>query len=416
MLWSKSSTFFEKIYFLLLSAFVAFPVIDYVLRNLLPIPIISSIWDDMLLVTGLFMVVLRILIGNPRRKTELSKIIFSVILIGVAYLVLDLTTFGINLEGFRAMFQFMFVFFLAFYLNDRPENTKALLSLAVVIGTLIAVYGIYQYIMKVPMPGRWVDSGESGVTRAFSIIGSPNALGSQMAMLIPISLGLLMYEKPLNKKLFWLACTGLMAACLLFTGSRGAWLALAGAIAVIGMLYDRRILIAGIVLAIVAAVGIPAVKSRITYLFTAEYMMKSSQSGRISRWFDAYDQMRNSPLFGSGLGHWGGAVAKRAYNVTYTDNYYMKTLAEMGLLGVSAFLWLIWSSLKEGYNTMKRLNSPHLKYLAAGMLGGLLVIVLHNAVENIFEIPYLNSYFWFIAGLLAALPFNAASTGGDIND
>ncbi len=415
MFWSKQSSFIEKVYFLVLAGFIAFPVVDYILRNKLPIPILSSLWDDLLLAGGLLLVGLRLLFGDPRRRTGLTKPIFVLTLIGVAYLVLDLTSWSENIEGFRAIFQFMFVFFIAFYLNDRPENTKALLSLAVFIGTLLAVHGIYQWVFKVPMPGRWVDSGEAGGTRAFSIIGSPNALGSYLAFLVPISLGLFMQEKPWPKKLLFLGAAVIMAGCLVFTGSRGAWLAFAGAMGIIGVFYDRRILIVGIIAAVLAVAFVPYVNQRVTYLFSPEYMSKSTASGRVSRWFDAYDQMRNNPLFGAGMGHYGGAVAKRNYNVTYTDNYYLKTMAEMGLLGLTMFLWLILKTLKEGYTAMKSLGSSNFKFMATGMLAGLTAIVLHNAVENIFELPFLNTYFWLVAGLLMALPFNAAKAGGGLD-
>ena len=413
MFWPKDMSFFEKICFLILAGFIAFPAIDYILRNILPIPLISSLWDELLMAAGLSLVGLRLLFGSRQRRAGLTSAIFTVMLIGLAYTVMDITTFSVNIEGFRAVFQFMFVFFIAFYLNDRPENTRALLSFAVILGALIALYGIYQWVFKVPMPGSWVDVTETAVkTRAFSIVGSPNSLGSLMAMLVPVSLGLLMHEKELPRKLLWAGCALVLAACLVFTFSRGAWLALAGALAVLGIMYDRRIIIIGVVAAVIAAVFIPAVSHRITYLFTAEYMMKSAQSGRISRWFEAYDQMRNNPLFGAGLGHFGGAVAKRAYNSVYVDNYYLKTMAEMGLLGLTAFLWLVLRTVREGYDALSRLASPGTKFMALGMFGGLLAILMHNAVENIFEIPYLNTYFWLVAGLLLALPFNTTA-GGD---
>lgn len=416
MFWSKSSSFFEKITYLILATFMAFPLIDYVLRTLLQIPVLSSVWDELLLFGGITLVGLRILLGKPNRETRLTKTIIFAILTGLAYVVLDMTTFSYNMEGWRAVFQYMFVFFIGFYLNDRPENTRSLLGIAVITGVLIGLYGIYQWIVKVPMPANWIDASEVATTRAFSIVGSPNALGSQMAMTASISLGLLMQEKSWPKKLFWLFSFFVLAICLVFTGSRGAWLAFAGALGIIGILYDRRILFAGIAAVIIAFVFVPAVRHRLGYLFSPEYMINSAQSGRISRWFEAYDQMRNNPLFGAGLGHFGGAVAKRHYNTIYVDNYYMKTLAEMGLLGLTMFLWLISDTVRQGYRAMKILSSPGLKFMAMGMFAGLLAIILHNGVENIFEIPYLNSYFWLITGLLLALPFNTKKEGGAMSD
>ena len=414
MFWSKKSSFLEKLSFLILTGFLTFPVIDYIFRSITVIPIISALWHNVLLMFGLVLVGMRLLFGNPARSTVLSKAILALVLVGIGYLTLDLSTLSINFEGFRAIFQYMFVFFVAFYLNDRPENTKSLITWAVVISTLMAVYGIYQWVFKVPMPGHWIDSAETVRTRAWSITTSPNALGSHMAMMASLAVGLFMEEKMSLKKWLWLGAAGLMALCLIFTYSRGAWMAFAGAIAIIGVLYDRRILIVGVIAAVIAVLFVPPVTDRITYLFSSEYIAKSSASGRISRWFAAYDQMRNSPLFGSGLGHFGGAVAsRRNLSNIYVDNYYLKSLAEMGLMGFTLFIWLILKTLRQGYRAMQPLASPRLRFIAAGILGGLLVIAVHNLVENIFEIPYLNIYFWLMAGLLMALPFNASANGGE---
>ena len=399
-------SFREKLHFFIIALFVSFPVLDFVLRNIIPIPIISSLWDELLLAAGLGLVGLQLL-SKRRRPDVLAKPIFTLILVGLAYLTLDLTTLSINIEGFRAVFQYVFVFFIAFYLVKDPAQTKMFLGLSVIIGTILAIHGIYQWIVKTPMPAGWVDTTEVVRTRVFSIIGSPNALGSHMAFLIPISLGLLMEDKNRHRKLLWLFAAAAMTVCLVFTGSRGAWLALAGAVGILGIIYDRRILVAAIALGVVAVFFVPSVSNRIIYLFSPEYMMKSAQTGRISRWFDAYDQMRNNPLFGSGLGHYGGAVAKRNFNVTYTDNYYLKTMAEMGLLGLTVFLGVILRTLQKGYQAMKRIQAPGKKFMAAGMLVGLLALVFHNGVENIFEVPYLNAYFWLLAGLLLALPWQA---------
>ena len=39
-----------------------------------------------------------------------------------------------------------------------------------------------------------------------------------------------------------------------------------------------------------------------------------------------------------------------------------------------------------------------------GLIVGLLGVLLHNGVENIFEVPMMASYFWLLLGMTAALP------------
>jgi len=408
----KKRSLYDKFVLFLLALMMLYPGIDYILRNKLPIPILGSFWDELTLLTLLGLTGIRLIFNPPQRTSRLTAAIGLVMLAGLAFTVLKLPDFGVNLEGYRAMFQYMLAFFAGFYLVRNNDDAKLLLTVALLLGTGLAIHGIYQYIAGVPMPGRWVNAGEAVRTRAFSIIYSPNVLGGQMAFLTPVALGFAAAEKTWAKKLLWLAAAGLMAVCLVFTGTRGAWLAFALALAVVGIIYDRRLLIAGIVAIVLVALFVPAVSTRITSLFTAEYLEKSAGSGRIKRWFDAYDQMRLEPLFGVGLGHHGGAVAARTFSIPTTDNYYMKTLAETGLLGFSLFLWLLATALHQGYKAWQALTDPRWRFVAAGLFGGLLAIVLHNAVENIFETPYMNTYFWLTLGFLAAMPYNEQPAGG----
>ncbi|GAB4266637.1 O-antigen ligase family protein [Thermincola ferriacetica] len=394
----------ESASFILLLIIMAFPAIDYLLRNILSIPVLSSAWDELLLLAGLGLAVLHRFSDNqhqPAAAVNHAMLVFF--LLGIAMVVMDLSTFAVNVEGFRAIYEYILFFYVGFYLAGKYPQTRTLLSVAMVVGGLIALYGIYQYIVGAPMPGRWVDAGEAVHTRAYSIVGSPNLLGSHMALLAPIGMGLFMSTKNKLNKTFWAVLTVIILTCLVLTLSRGAWLAFVGALGIMGIFYDKRILVVGLITVILAGIFVPTVKNRMSYLFSAEYMEKSAQSGRISRWLAAYDQMRTDPLFGVGMGHFGGAVAKRTYNSISVDNYYMGMLAETGLLGLGLFLYLIFIVLKKGFDAWKSLKAPEKRYLAAGILAGLLAIALHNGVENIFESPYLNSYFWTMSGLLVAL-------------
>jgi len=242
MHWWKKRSLTDRFIITLLSLMMLYPGIDYLLRSVLPVPVLGSLWDELTLVTLLAVLGLKLMFNPPERSTGITRVMGLVMAAGLALLVLNLTDLKINIEGYRAMFQYMLVFFTAFYLIHKNEDAKLLLTVAVILGTVLAVHGIWQYIVGVPMPGRWVDAGEAVRTRAFSIINSPNALAGQMAFLAPIALGLAASEKTWPKRLLWLAAAGLLVLCLLFTGTRGAWLAFAFALAVIGVIFDRRLL------------------------------------------------------------------------------------------------------------------------------------------------------------------------------
>ena len=93
--------------------------------------------------------------------------------------------------------------------------------------------------------------------------------------------------------------------------------------------------------------------NRITYLFTADYLAASRRAGRVIRWSKGLKLLQESnPVLGFGLGRFGGAVAMqnkvieetKDFSYFYMDNYYLKTLVEMGYLGLAALFFFIFAA------------------------------------------------------------------------
>lgn len=382
--------------------FCFFPIIDYVLRNIIPIPVVSSLWDEGLLVLLTAVAVWRSLL-SVRTLPSIKTPLIAFIILGLGFIVLDMKYFWVNVEGFRAIYQYMAAFLIGYYFLDSQKDMGKVIRTLLIVAAIIGAYGLLQVVLKVETPASWVDSSESITTRAFSIVQSPNILGSYMAMMSPIALGFAFMEKG-KKRLFWLIIGFLMLSALLFTYSRGAWLAFAGAVALISTLLNRKLFIGLLVITLLTALFVPPVTSRITNLFSDEYIEKSSKDGRIGRWLGAYDMMRSHPSYGLGLGHYGGAVGERNFGTIYVDSYYFKTLAEMGLVGLGILLWLMGTIVRNAYQIWREQKGEKF-YMYAGLLTGILAVVLHNAVENIFEVPFMNTFFWLIVGMMLSFPY-----------
>lgn len=382
---------------------ILFPVVDYIMRKILPIPIISSLWDEALLALLMGIVAWRA-IDTDRPMPSIKTPLLAFTLMGVSYFVFNMNHFFVNIEGFRAVFQYILAFFIGFYLLHQVKDMDKAVKLFVVVAGFIGLHGVYQYIIGVEVPASWIDASESVRTRSFSIVQSPNILGSYMVLASPIAFGLAVATKD-KMRWLWAAAGLIMLAALVFTGSRGAWLAFAGALGLISMLFNRRVFIAFVIVTLLAGFFVPQVQSRFTSLFSADYLAKSSNDGRIARWMNSYDIMRNQPFYGIGLGHYGGAVGERNFGTTYVDNYYFKTLAETGLLGLSLYFWLMIALIRSGYRIwIREKGHPHF-YIYGGILAGLLGVVLHNGVENIFEVPFMNTFFWLLTGFILSFPY-----------
>jgi len=76
---------------------------------------------------------------------------------------------------------------------------------------------------------------------------------------------------------------------------------------------------------------------------------------------------------------------------------------ETGWIGLLATLLLILTGLRRARSSLNAIDDDYLKIMGLGILAGLVGILAHNCVENVFEVPMMASYFWFFLGLVAAL-------------
>jgi len=320
----------------------------------------------------------------------------------------------IGFTGLRTVIQFMLFFFFVTWLVETREDIKFFLYPFLVLGLIVAFHGIWQYATGVPMPGRWVTGVENEFirTRAFSFIGSPNVMGSLLILWVPLMAAMAYRWKSFYLKVVAWAGVGAMALASVLTFSRGGWIGLAVALLLFALIVDRRLLLllGG---AILLAMSIPAVGGRIAFMFSEDFRAASALAGRDMRWDFGMNLWREGNVWlGFGLGRFGGATAMNnqvipEMNYFYMDNYYVKTLVEMGLLGLLSFIFLclsgLWNAARSIFATRENRTD---KVLPAAIFCGAVGILVHCFFENVFEVPYMVAYFWAllaISGRWAAL-------------
>lgn len=386
----------------------SYALVDYVLRNTPDLAFLAGGWDELLLLLiAVAWPVQMALRGRlTYRLTPLDLPILLYLAVACFLFLVRSPQNSIAIEGLRVYVEYILWFFVATNLLLNKRQARALVNWLVLLGTLVALHGVYQYIIGVEIPPTWLDATEGGVrTRVFSILTSPNVLGSFLVLVIPITVSQLLSAQNRLLRYYYLFCLAPMALSLVFTYSRGAWLAMAGAFVIYGLIYNWRILLGLAAVVYTAPKLIPGISSRIGYMLSPAYLLNSARAGRVARWNTAIDKMRADPLFGEGFGRYGGAVAARYIpSSNYVDNFYLKTAAESGLIGLAALVWLLVSGVRCALNSYRRLTDPYLKGLAGGLITGLIGVLLHNGVENIFEVPMMTSYFWLLLGMTAVLP------------
>lgn len=408
----------------LLTALALYLPIDYILRNVSPfknIGILASGWDEGLMLLA----VAYILCHTAMRKSTLSMRVTPVsgyMLLFLAagfFLMCAVSPYpSIAFAGYRAVVQYMLWFFITLRLIEDDHDFKIFYGTLVLMAILIGLHGIYQYIIAAPIPAGWVSQTEENVrTRVFSLTGSPNIMGSFLVMFAPMVAGIAYYSKKTWIKVLAICATGMMCLSTIFTFSKGAWGGLFVAVLVFAIFLDRRLIALMGAAGAGALIAIPSIANRITYLFTADYVEASQRAGRMVRWETGLNLLQESnPWFGFGLGRFGGAVAMQnkimeeseTFKYFYMDNYYLKTLVEMGYIGLIFFivlligmvLWCLRSIGRSKFN-----ETDKTRVLAVSMFAGICGVLTHCYFENIFEVPYMTAYFWSMVAAVIYLGY-----------
>lgn len=394
----------------------AYSVIDYVLRSFVGGALASG-WDEAFFLALILLWLYKWAFCRKEKPfkaapMDLPVVIFFAVMLVV--LIVNSPDFSISLEGFRAVVQYVLWYFVVLQLVRDEKGAKGITVFFVAIVGLMAIHGIYQYIIGVEMPAGWVDQNEAGVrTRVYSILTSPNIFGSLLTLAAPMAVSLCIGEKSRGRKILFGFFALMMLASLVFTSSRGAWIGFAVAFLVYVLLNDKRLLVPGIVAMVLVIVLVPSVGNRITYMLSPEYIESSLKGGRLVRWLTGLRILQFYPVFGLGLGHFGGAVAinhglttvvdVEVVKTFYMDNYYLKTAVEAGIVGLAALVMLMYQVIINGLRVVKLTEGDDFHRLACGIFAGLSGVIVHNCVEMVFEVPLMTTVFWMFVGMLMAV-------------
>jgi O-antigen ligase len=178
------------------------------------------------------------------------------------------------------------------------------------------------------------------------------------------------------------------------------------ALLVLGFMTDRRIIIVGLlaVSLLVSPLFLPtAVKNRIMYTFTqpeeqgqiqiGELRLDTSTSARLKSWQEALSDWPKHPLLGYGV---------TGYH--FVDAQFPRTLVETGILGLVAFLYLLYSILKLTLKNLREIQSSYYQGIGIGFLAGFVGLIVHALGANTFIIVRIMEPFWFFVGIITVSP------------
>ena len=245
--------------------------------------------------------------------------------------------------------------------------------------------------------------------RSTGPIGDPNFFAQIMVVLIPICLERTLHEKRINLRLFALWSLSVSVLTVLFTYSRGGFLAMAVGVLALMIFYPPKqfqlpIIIFGVV--VFAVLLPPNYSSRlltITDLFKPRGTLRieeRSLQGRLSENLTAVEMIKAHPLFGVGLNSFKflfPEYSKRlglALVATEREahNLYLEVAAETGVIGFSMLVIVLvvcLTTMFRGRAALVRVGASEYAGMVTGFLGGFIAyftaaLFIHNAFPRYF--------------------------------
>src|SRR5207244_4505092 len=186
-----------------------------------------------------------------------------------------------------------------------------------------------------------------------------------LVMPLVFLLGLYAFDKKKLSKLAILAMCAFGGYCLMYTFSRGAYIAFLVGLGFLGVVKQRKWLLVMLVGLIGWQVFLPnSVQERITMTYTEEGELESSAQTRVQLWEDAMQLFHQNPILGTGFNTYSYLGRTEKYRDTH--NYYLKVLVETGIVGLSVFLWLLWRMFRLGFRLFQTAEDPFLRSLGLG--------------------------------------------------
>ena len=277
------------------------------------------------------------------------------------------------------------------------------------VSLLVSAIGIAQKIFGVTAEGIWVDPAQFPdlKVRVFSTLVNPNILAGYLVLVVAYSTAFFNQTKAYKKWRLAFLATGLLAAvCLLYTYSRGNWVACAVMLLAFCVLFCRKafipILVGG---AAALALGGQAVLQRLESI-RGGYGGDTSIALRMAYLKSTKWIIEEFPL---GVGWYGYRFVYPTYNFYLADknvimyhchNIFLNIWAELGAHGLLAFL-VIWFGifLPAGWKLAYHGRSLWLKAMGRGYVLATVGIIVGGLTDHVYFNTQMGLLFWTLGGL-----------------
>jgi O-antigen ligase len=300
-------------------------------------------------------------------------------------------------------FTSLFLFFaIVNNVRDLKDVKILLLAFLVTIG-FFSVLGLINYFAFEPSLGTrlkfpYLRTNVNRFSKFYDII-------------IPINFALILITNNKIKKAFFCLILLLSFSTVLFMQTRGSYIVIFFALLAIAFVYRRKLLIFLLIIPLLVVIMMPS-----NMITRAQEMLKFGDylklggvlNKRTNAWKGAVRIIKENPVLGLGVGKSNFGTTAKKFNdlkisVDHAHNTYLQIAVELGLIGLTAFLWLFGSVFYhgiKGYCSLPRNDGRAI--LIFGILCGISALLAHGFIDYFYKHEAFYTL-WVIVALLFAL-------------
>lgn len=304
----------------------------------------------------------------------------------------------------------LFYFIIVNSIRDKRQ-WNALIKLFLASAFIVAVYGVMQNFLGIRGAESWLDEEmfSSIKIRVYSFFNNPNVLGEFLVMTIPVVIALVWGKAREEHKALYGFILICMAACMIFTWSRGAWLGVFFACALFFVIMDKRWVFLGVLALFLLPLllvmsGNTAIVER---LLSVGNTSDTSTAYRVSIWQASFKMIRDFWISGIGIGSDAYKAVYPAYSLAGADfalhshNLYLQVWVEMGMIGIVSLASMILMYIKQVFSSAvmqvrKTSNSAKL-VIALGV--GIIGYLLQGLTDYVWYNYKILMIFWIVIAL-----------------
>ena len=327
--------------------------------------------------------------------------------------------------GLGKLSLYLMFFILMARVLRSPKLRSFCITMFLLVSLVVSSYGIRQAFFGADALATWVDpeSPLAQTTRVYSFLGNPNLLAGYLMPAVWLSFSAIFVWKRSLPKVLAIVMFGINTACLLLTQSRGGWIGLVVSALVLAVLlrcwwsaYLPRFLrlwalplvfggLAGVV--VLGFIFITPFRYRIGSMFAGSG--DSSNGFRLNVWRSVISMIHDRPILGFGP---GDLVFKRIYPLYSQARFsalsaysvLLEIAVESGVIGLTAFLWLLLVTFNQGFLQLRRLRAlgDSDGFWLIGALTTMAGMLGHGTVDTVWYRPEVSVLWWLSVALIAS--------------